>query len=581
MNLLLETVASNCLIAAALAVVVALIARCRVNPTLVHFLLLLVLIKLFTPPVLPVRVTGLLPLRTDERPETLLVGQDASLPLVAGSFPEEADAPDGRIHLLKQHWQAAAIALWAMGILCVVAITVLRISAFQVLLRRAAPAPDFLEAMAKKLCRKMGVRTVPEILVLPVRITPAVWSLTGTPRLILPVGLIHDMGQERLETIIAHELAHVRRRDHLARILEFAATTVFWWNPLVWWVRRQMRELEEQCCDAIVLDSVANAARNYAIALIDTLEFLSQEDRRLPIGATAAKPTVSLSRRIEMLKTGTNARRLTARSVLATVCLLALPMALALADESPSSAELKTKVYDLGSLQANAENIEQQILDEVEPARWSRADGPFTMRRTGDGSLVVSATPAVHEHINALLQRRADSSSPDRPTPKSLTEILADSSSPDRPTPKSLTEILASGTEFQARLGHQSAKDFLQLRLGHQSSKDLLLLLGHEMDEQLFQMHVEAPTDLEILRRSHVIILSRQPNHIIIGSDNIDRRDRGARIKLQLHLQDGALKIDRQDGALQVLPLGPTDGIDQQDGALKVFFGDPDENEAQ
>ncbi len=321
MNVLLETVASNCLVAAALAAVVAIVAKCRTNPTLVHFLLLLVLIKLFTPPLVSVGIPESVQLQADEPVETVFVGHEASAP--AGTTVE----PQG-LQSILEYWQTLVLIAWAAGIVVILGTTVFRIIAFQILLRRAGQAPEFLSRITNILCRKMGVRNVPEVLLLPIRITPAVWSLTGRPCIIFPQKLIAEMSIERLETIIAHELAHIRRKDHLVLFLEFAATTVFWWNPVVWCVRRNLRELEERCCDAIVQESVTNAARDYAVALVETLEFLSQDHGRLPIGATAAKPTVSLSRRIEMLKSGTNARRLTARAMIATVCLLAAPMAL-------------------------------------------------------------------------------------------------------------------------------------------------------------------------------------------------------------------------------------------------------------
>ena len=398
-NVLLETVASNCLVAAALATVVAIVAKCRANPTLVHFLLLLVLIKLFTPPLVSVGIPESVRLQVDEPVETVFVGYEASARAPTTTEPQ-------RLQSIAEYWQAFVLTVWAAGIVDIIGVTAFRIITFQILLRRAGQAPPFLSVIVTNLCRKMGVRNVPEILLLPVRITPAVWSLTGRPRIIFPQKLITEMSRERLETIIAHELAHIRRKDHLVRFLEFAATTVFWWNPIVWWVRRQLRELEERCCDAIVLETVTNGARDYAIALVETLEFLSQDHGRLPIGATAAKPTVSLSRRIEMLKSGTSARQVTTRSMILTACLLAAPMGITLAAEPPSSSELTTKLYNLGPLKSEAQQIEQQIVNEVGSKQWKQHGGPFTIRRTANGDLIVNATAAVHQQILRVLRIR-------------------------------------------------------------------------------------------------------------------------------------------------------------------------------
>ena len=51
----------------------------------------------------------------------------------------------------------------------------------------------------------------------------------------------------------------------------------------MWWASRQLRELEEQCCDGRVLELVPDQPRTYAAALVDTLEFLSEQPRHRPI----------------------------------------------------------------------------------------------------------------------------------------------------------------------------------------------------------------------------------------------------------------------------------------------------------
>jgi hypothetical protein len=130
---------------------------------------------------------------------------------------------------------------------------------------------------------------------------PLVWSIGRRPRLILPSGLFARLGREAQATILAHELAHIRRGDHLVRILELAATTIFWWHPVVWWAIRQLHELEELCCDGRVLELVPDRPRTYAAALVDTLEFLSERPRTPVPLPTAIDSVGSLSRRIHML----------------------------------------------------------------------------------------------------------------------------------------------------------------------------------------------------------------------------------------------------------------------------------------
>jgi len=137
-----------------------------------------------------------------------------------------------------------------------------------------------------------------------------------------------DRGERR--TLLTHELAHYRRRDHWVRWIELAATLLFWWDPVCWWARREMRDAEEQCCDAWVLWALPHALRQYAGALLQTVEFVSAPLNtapvRLPVPALASGmgQFSHLKRRFIMLKRANIARALTGRGTLAVLAAGAL-----------------------------------------------------------------------------------------------------------------------------------------------------------------------------------------------------------------------------------------------------------------
>ena len=99
-------------------------------------------------------------------------------------------------------------------------------------------------------------------------------------------GLFKDAAPEFLEMVVAHELAHLRRRDHLVRWVEWAATVLFWWNPVLWLARRGLRENEELCCDALVLSALDTDPNTYANSLLDALELLATPALRPPVVAS-------------------------------------------------------------------------------------------------------------------------------------------------------------------------------------------------------------------------------------------------------------------------------------------------------
>ena len=51
---------------------------------------------------------------------------------------------------------------------------------------------------------------------------------------------------------MVHELAHVKRLDHVVGWFELVAAIVWWWNPLFWYVRTQVRRNAELACDSWV-----------------------------------------------------------------------------------------------------------------------------------------------------------------------------------------------------------------------------------------------------------------------------------------------------------------------------------------
>ena len=186
------------------------------------------------------------------------------------------------------------------------------------------------------------MRRVPDVLMTSRALPPWSGRLDFTRGVILPFELFARLNSEAQGTILAHELCHIRRGDHLVRLLELAATTVFWWYPVVWCASRQLHELEEQCCDGRVLELLPHQPRTYAAALVDTLDFLSERPR-IPVPLrTAIYSTGSLSRRIRMLTQG-RTNRLSALSAVLVAGLVALPLVVAFAADPEQTSKTSPK----------------------------------------------------------------------------------------------------------------------------------------------------------------------------------------------------------------------------------------------
>jgi bla regulator protein blaR1 len=92
------------------------------------------------------------------------------------------------------------------------------------------------------------------------------------PVILVPLGLLAHLPPEQVETILLHELAHIRRRDYLVNLLQCLAEAIFFFNPALLWISSLVRQEREACCDDIV---VANTTRkrNYLEALVSFQEY--------------------------------------------------------------------------------------------------------------------------------------------------------------------------------------------------------------------------------------------------------------------------------------------------------------------
>jgi uncharacterized protein (TIGR03435 family) len=103
------------------------------------------------------------------------------------------------------------------------------------------------------------------------------------PVILLPATSLTGLTALQLESILAHELAHVRRYDYLVNLLQNVLEALLFYHPAVWWVSSCVRAEREVCCDEIAVQQCRNRLA-YAEALT-TLEELRLGCPSLALGA--------------------------------------------------------------------------------------------------------------------------------------------------------------------------------------------------------------------------------------------------------------------------------------------------------
>lgn len=106
--------------------------------------------------------------------------------------------------------------------------------------------------------------------------TPFVFGIIK-PRIYLP----ENISEEDIRYIIAHEQAHISRKDHIVKLVAMAALCVHWFNPMVWLSYRLMTKDMELSCDEKALDTFDDDVKKaYANALLN----ISLKQNRLALG---------------------------------------------------------------------------------------------------------------------------------------------------------------------------------------------------------------------------------------------------------------------------------------------------------
>lgn len=137
---------------------------------------------------------------------------------------------------------------------------------------RAAEALPMWQARAGQLGQRLGLRHAVRVLA-SVRIaTP---TLVGwvRPAVVMPLAMLARMPAAQVDWILAHELAHLRRLDHLANLFQVVLETLFFYHPVVHWISRDARDERELCCDALALQAGGGKRRDFVAALAGLEEF--------------------------------------------------------------------------------------------------------------------------------------------------------------------------------------------------------------------------------------------------------------------------------------------------------------------
>ncbi|RLE02126.1 MAG: hypothetical protein DRJ13_05980 [Bacteroidetes bacterium] len=182
--------------------------------------------------------------------------------------------------------------IYFAGALFMLLRSVMSVAYIRKLQSSGAPLGPEWQARFMQICKSLEIKRSVEFLE-SVRVKGPLLLAYMKPVIIIPAGMITLLPVSQIETILMHELYHLKRRDFLVNIMQLFVEGVLFYHPVVWIISGFIRSEREHCCDDMVLRETDNPV-NYARALIHIAE--QQQFTRLAPGAVGSRKDQFYSR---------------------------------------------------------------------------------------------------------------------------------------------------------------------------------------------------------------------------------------------------------------------------------------------
>jgi len=215
------------------------------------------------------------------------------------------DQPLSRQPGPRPGWQLGLLLAWLVGAAWHLGQLAQQWRRIALLRRNCEPSRDTMRLLLAPLCHRLNLRCSPELLIAPVPGPFVVGVLR--PAIVLPTDLQVTVAER--EWILAHELAHVKRRDLWWSHLPVFTRVLFFFHPLVWLAHREWRLAQETACDALTVRITSARACDYGDLLV---RLASRHPGAPDAGLSAAgiqDGGATLERRLKVLRSISNPTR--------------------------------------------------------------------------------------------------------------------------------------------------------------------------------------------------------------------------------------------------------------------------------
>ncbi len=230
----------------------------------------------------------------------------------------------------------------------------------------AASLPQSFYNHLADCAMRLGLRRIPRVVVTKRLTSPAVFGVFS-PVLLMPKGYLSKLSRRDTEHMLLHELAHIKRGDLVMHSLYLLLQIVYWYNPLLWLVRRHLHHLRELSCDGTVAELLRERTPAYRQTLLETARRMLTTSVEPGLGLLGLfEDSNYLLVRLNWLTKPTWRYRTMKRVIVATIAILMFACVLPMAQGQQAPLQDATHVSSNPAVPVHTESSEnQQVQDQL------------------------------------------------------------------------------------------------------------------------------------------------------------------------------------------------------------------------
>ena len=248
-------------------------------------------------------------------------------------------------HAQAVNWTPLLLCVWLAGLAVILGLHLLRWSRLRAMMAQAHDLPMSAPVQIKASAASME---------------PGLVGILQ-PAVLMPAGLMAHLSDAERDSILAHEISHLHRRDNFTAAIHTFVEALFWFYPPVWLIGTQLLAERERACDESVLAS-GHDPEVYAGGILKVCKFCIQSPLTYVSGISGA----DLGMRVRQIMTAEVARDASAgkQMLLAGACIftLALPVTAGFLD-TPLVRQVKRDVL---AVQARAQQAVTAMVQQID-----------------------------------------------------------------------------------------------------------------------------------------------------------------------------------------------------------------------